>query len=168
MNQHQRKFLLEAIEKQHRTELEQLKARKPQEPSLNNYLIASVLDGSFKLQDPDSIRTEIRERVRNLGKADALVAGRSRWDKADDETTVTLPVGTLFKLPPDYLVALDKFTEANTKWDAEYQDLEAAIGAMRIKVQIGSDKSLEALVEQADKLCSMSLTKTSHLLTDKR
>jgi hypothetical protein len=35
---------------------------------------------------------------------------------------------------------------------------------MRIKVQVGSDKALEALVDQADRLCSMSLTASSRLL----
>jgi len=35
---------------------------------------------------------------------------------------------------------------------------------MKIKIQIGSDKALENLVDQADTLCSLSLTESSHLL----
>ena len=38
---------------------------------------------------------------------------------------------------------------------------------MRIKVQVGSDKSLEALVDQVDQICSMSLTVSSKLLASK-
>jgi len=35
---------------------------------------------------------------------------------------------------------------------------------MKIKVQLGSDKALLALIDQADQLCSMSLTASSKLL----
>ena len=35
MNQHQRKFLLEEIEKQYRKEKQELEQRKPKAPSLN-------------------------------------------------------------------------------------------------------------------------------------
>jgi len=168
MNQHQRKFLLEAIEKQYKTEKDNLNSRKPSEPSLNNYLIAAILDGSFKMKSTESVRTSIRERVRDLGKGDALLSeGRRGYMHRNDgeaEDMISLPAKLLFDLPEGYAVELEKYEKELAEWTKEREALEASIGAMRIKVQIGSDAALMALVDQADKLCSMSLTASNRLL----
>lgn len=172
MNQHQRKFLLEAVEKQFKIENDALRKRRPTPPSLNNYLIAAILDGSFVMRSQAAVRDAIRERVQNLGKEDAFVrSGEGKWGfgrrrDADDEPQeeVQIPVGILFDLPKPYTVKMAEYEAAKASWEAEVAALEASIGAMRIKVQIGSDKALEALVEQADQLCSMSLTATNKLL----
>ncbi len=167
MNQHQRKFLLEAIEKQYKIERSALHDRKPNPPSLNNYLIASVLDGSFTMKSESVIREAIRARVRDLGKGDAFVETASRSFRTrdyDDEEVISIPAKVMFDMPLDYVKAFSEFEGAMKSWRKEADALEASIEAMRIKVQIGSDKALEALVEQADTLCSMSLTTTNKLL----
>lgn len=171
MNQNQRKFLLEAIDKQFRAEMERLKERKPKAPSLNNYLIAAVLDGSFEMKDAETLRSALRERVRDLGKDDTLTKTNSdRWSRyghsLDGEQTemVYVPALLLFKEPPGYTEARAKYEVARAAWEQEMSSLDAAHRAMQLKVQIGSDKALSVLVDQADKLCSMSLTASSSLL----
>jgi hypothetical protein len=164
MNQHQRKFLLETIETQYKTERDALNRREPREPSLNNYLIAAVLDGSFAMRDPAHVRDAIRERVQNLGKDESLIGSRSRYGERLDDATVTLPAVLLFEMPAGYAKALADYEEAHRAWAEEAKALNASIMAMRLKVQIGSDKSLDALVQQADTLCSMSLTASNKLL----
>ena len=162
MNQHQRKFLLEAVESQFKKERDKLREREPSEPSMNNYLIAAILDGSFVMRDPALVRESLRTRVMNLGKTDSLLGSRGQWGQKDN--TVTLPAGLLFELPPAYAAALAEHERAHKAWSDEMEALDASMGAMRIKVQIGSDKALEVLVDQADKLCSMSLTASNKLL----
>lgn len=166
MNQHQRKFLLEAVEKQYQKEKGAIEARKPKPPSLNNYLIAAILDGSFVMKGQEAVRQLILERVRSLGKSDTLLDGGSVWGKRPDESTQTinLPADLLFELPIGYANSFEKYMADLKAWQQEMDSLESAINSMRIKVQIGSDKALEALVEQADKLCSMSLTNSSQLM----
>lgn len=164
MNQHQRKFLLETVEKQYKTERDALRERQPQAPSLNNYLVAAVLDGSFAMRSAESVRADIRKRVRDLGKGESLVSSKGRFGERLDEDTVQLPALLLFEEPPGYAVARVEYERQLAEWKAESDALDASIGAMRIKVQIGSDKALEALVDQADKLCSMSLTASNRLL----
>jgi hypothetical protein len=168
MNQHQRKFLLEAIEGQYKTERNKLREREPKEPSMNNYLIAAILDGSFVMRDPQIVRNSLRERVRNLGKTETLLSNRNRYDSDDKGNHIAIPADLLFELPVGYAEALAKYESERNAWQAETDALDASINAMRIKVQIGSDKALDVLVEQADKLCSMSLTAASQLfLKDK-
>lgn len=166
MNQHQRKFLLEAVEKQYKNERDKLTARKPEEPTLNNYMIAAILDGSFVMKTPTHIRENFLDRVRSLGKSEALVEREDRWGRKDrsERPMMTVPVDVLFEMPAPYAKDMAEYQEHLARWEEEMELLESSIGAMRIKVQIGSDKSLEALVEQADKLCSMSLTTSNQLL----
>lgn len=167
MNQHQRKFLLETIEKQFRAELHELKNQKPTEPSLNNYLTADILNGSFTMRSPDEIRKSITDRVRDFGKGEALIScsGRKYGIVNDEgENIVSLPAELLFNLPPDYVKVKSEYDARLAAWSEDVKRLENSISAMRIKVQIGSDASLTSLVNQADRLCSVSITDLSGLL----
>lgn len=173
MNQKQRDFLLESIEKQYRAEMKELGERKPKAPSLNNYLVAAILDGSFRMKEAETVRAAIRERVRELGKGDTLthesrdVWGRSRHKDDSDETEMLhIPALLLFDEPPGYAEARRVYEEKLAAWKEAAKALEAAHNAMRIKIQIGSDKALASLIDQADKLCSMSLTASSQLLLE--
>lgn len=171
MNQKQREFLLDAIDKQYRRESESLRDRRPRAPSLNNYLVAAILDGSFILKDPSEVRDIIRTRVRELGKGDTLThASRDMWgrkrhrDDEDDTEMLHIPALLLFDAPPGYVEARREFEAKLADWEREEKALEAAHNAMRIKIQIGSDKALASLVDQADTLCSLSLADSSRLL----
>lgn len=170
MNQHQRKFLLDEIDKQYRRENEALRERKPRAPSLNNYLIAAILDGSAVMRPLVEVRDAIRERVRDLGKGETLISSseRRRWgrgsDDEEDAQNINIPALLLFEEPPAYAEKRAAYLEALEKWKVEAEILESAAGAMKIKVQVGSDKAMEVLVDQADKLCTMSLSASSKLL----
>jgi len=171
MNQHQRKFLLEEIEKQYRREKDTLQKKKPIAPNLDNYLIAEILDGSAVMRPIEKVQESIRQRVRDLGKGEALVttASRSVWggrrrESEEDEDVISLPALLLFEMPKAFVEVRDAYEEAIALWNQQMTELESSINAMRIKVQVGSDDALESLVAQADKLCSMSLTSSSRLL----
>ncbi len=170
MNQHQRKFLLEQIENIYKTEKATLNERKPTAPSLNNYLIAAILDGSAVMKSQEAIRDTIRTRVRDLGKTESLVATESRYGgfgsrrSEESEDVIQVPALALYDEPPAYAVKRAEYEAASDAWRAERDALEASINAMRIKVQVGSDKALESLVDQADNICRMSLTASSKLL----
>lgn len=170
MNQTQRQFLLTAIESQFKKECSVLKEKRPTAPSLNNYLVAAVLDKSFKLQPAEHVRKAIHARVLSLGQKDTLVERKSdRWgrDDEDDEKQpfhMTIPADVIFEMPKGYEMARAQYEEQKEEWDKKMAALSASFEAMKIKVQLGSDKALGALVDQADSLCSMSLTASSKLL----
>jgi hypothetical protein len=164
MNQHQRKFLLETVESQYKKERDALRDREPKEPSLNNYLIAAVLDGTFVMKDQKLVRDAVRERVTSLGKGEALLGSRSRYGDDEADVSITVPAALLFELPEGYRRAREDYERAHKAWADECSALEASIGAMRLKIQIGSDKALAVLVDQADTLCSMSITTSNRLL----
>lgn len=169
MNAAQRKFLTEAIEKQYKKQREELRHKKPVEPSLNNYLTAAILDKTFQLQPMDQITENIHKRVISLGQNKTLlnttteVWGRDA-DNEREQKTLSIPASVLFVMPPGYVTAMEQYKAEKDQWDAEWAELENSFEAMKIKVQLGSDKALSALVDQADQLCSMSLTASSKLM----
>lgn len=167
MNQTQRQFLLNAIDQQYKREHQALQKKRPPEPSLNSYLIAAILDGSFKLKSEKIIREEIRLRVRKLGKSQALISSTDTWrerhDRDEGDGMVAIPAGVLFELPDEYKKERSTYESELAEWQQKADALSASFEAMRIKTQLGSDKALSALVDEADKLCSMSLTDSSKL-----
>lgn len=167
MNQHQRKFLLEEIEKQYRNEKQALSDRRPKPPSLNNYLIAAILDGTAKMNSFERVQQEVREKVRDLGKGETFVGEKDRWlgsRDTEEQNMISIPALLLFEMPPQYQDKVEEYNQKLEAWKQEAKALESSIAAMRIKVQVGSDKALSALVEQADKICSMSLTAASRMM----
>lgn len=164
MNQKQRDYLLATIENQFKDERRKLSEAEPKEPSLNNYLTAAILDGSFVMRSPESVRATIHARVRDLGKSEALLSSGSRFGSDDVDNAITLPALALFEEPPGYKVAREKYEAELAEWQLKLDQLDASMRAMRLKLQLGSDKALESLIAQADQLCSLSLTQSSKLL----
>jgi len=169
MNQTQRTFLLTAIERQYKKEHAAHNEKKPKAPSLNNYLTAAVLDGSFQLQPAEHIRKAVHDRVLKLGQNETLTNNKSNhWGSRDDEDDysehINLPAEVLFVMPDNYRRAVETYLDERARWDEQAAALSASFEAMKIKVQLGSDGALQALVDQADALCSMSLTASSKLL----
>lgn len=139
MNQHQRKFLLGEIEKQYKREQMELRKRRPRPPSLNNYLIAAILDGSAVMRPVDEVRCTIRQRVQDLGKGESFVSGpNDRYGRGDDDAAdnhdITIRALTLFEEPPAYAEERVAYLVELEKWEKEARLLDDSMGAMRIKV----------------------------------
>jgi len=159
MNKDQRKYLLDAVSSQHREELNKLNDRRPKAPSLNNYLVAAILDGSFRMKPEAAVRSAILARVRDLGRGEALIENQRHWQRDEaGEDCVVLPALLLFDEPPAYTEARVAYEAQLKQWEQEYDTLEAAFKAMTLKIQIGSAEALQGLIAQADALCSLSLS----------
>lgn len=169
MNQTQRDYLIKQADRTYTKQREALDEQEPTPPSLNNYLVAAVLDGSFQLQPVESVRETIRLKVLKLGPSDALIHdeddGWSSRRKRNTENAITLPAESLFVVPAAYLDALVIYEAAKEKWEQEKRQLEEIMETVKLKLQIGSAKSLEKLIEQADNLADLNIVNTNLLLT---
>ena len=162
MNKDQRKFLVDFIEKEGRKLLEEHDRTRPREPSLNNYIVAAILDGSFELRPRDEIERAIRERVLALGPGDTFVSKQDRHyygkrDTREEAAFVTLDVRILLTMPPQYQQEQDQYDAQLVAWKTKRREIEDIQKTLTIKVQIGSDKALTTLIEQADNLGDLRL-----------
>lgn len=169
MNQQQRDYLIKQADRTYQKQRKALEEQEPTRPNLNNYLVAAVLDGSFQLQPVEAVRETIRVKVLELGPSDALIHneddyyGRRKKPKSDD--AITLPADKLFVIPTNYLEAFAKYEAASAEWAREKEQLEEIMETVKLKLQIGSSKSLEKLIEQADNLADLNIVNTNLLLT---
>lgn len=170
MNQDQRKFLIEQVNKSFRAQKELLEEEEESivEPSLNNYLVAAVFDGTFQLQDVEGLKAKIKQRVLKFGKSDKLVTdpndSYSRRGK-DNKAEVTLDATDLFVLPEAYVVALEQYRKIKKGKSKELLTLESQRDTIIMKIQIGSNALLDKLVMQIDNLGDLDLTNTQLALT---
>lgn len=169
MNQTQRDYLIKQVEKTYRAQVEKLKNRRPEPPSLNNYLIASVLDGSFSLQPEDVIKAHIKDLVLQLGPDKTFTDSKhyryGRSDDDEDERMISLDAGSLFILSDSYKAAYEEFKIARAEWDAEMERVEGYKETIILKVQLGSPQVLAKLIEQVDNLADLNIINSSLLLT---
>lgn len=171
MNQQQRDYLIKQADRTYTKQRDALREQEPTRPSLNNYLVAAVLDGSFQLQPVESVKEIIKQKVLALGPSDALIHDEddgysySRRKHRSTEDAITLPAESLFVVPTAYLEALAKYEAAKEAWEREMSQLEEIMETVKLKLQIGSAKSLEKLVEQADNLADLNIVNTNLLLT---
>ena len=173
MNQDQRKFLIGQVEDTCIEQVDRLKAQIPDKPSLNNYLVASFLDGSIEFNDIVELKRKMRERVLKMGKEDALVKTEdiSRWSRRNREEeeeveVVQVRAEDLFVIPEAYLVALREYEEKKSRIEAEIDQLKNTTKTIVLKLQIGSAQVLDKLVMQVDNMGDLSLVNTQLLIGD--
>lgn len=168
MNQTQRDFLIKQVERTYKRQYEALKESEPSPPSLNNYLVAAILDGSFQLQEVDDIKAAIKTKVLELGPSDALIESSSysyRKRKDEDEDIVSLRADLLFVLPDGYAEARSAYDTALVEWQAQLDQLEQYKETIILKIQIGSPQVLAKLIEQVDNLADLNIVNANLLLT---
>jgi undecaprenyl pyrophosphate synthase len=61
--------------------------------------------------------------------------------------------------------ALTAYQTEREAWEREKAQLEEIMETVKLKLQIGSAKSLEKLIEQADNLADLNIVNTNLLLT---
>ena len=141
-------------------ELEQLKQPGP---SLNNYLVAAILSGEVVYQSHKHLAEAVRKRVLALSGDEVLVAkpGQThKWGmRSMGETgNVLLAPEDIFLLPKAHLDAKTQAANHNVKINEAIDKIKQYQVRLQLKIQIGSDKALEDIIEQADGLTSLSLT----------
>lgn len=169
MNSEQRKYLVGRIESTAKDQMDEIKAQREVELSLNNYLIAAFLDGSIKFADLDTLRSKIKGRVIKMGSNAQLVDNeerRDRWSGSSKtmKNVVQVPAHELFIIPDNYVRAWKDWKKREDALDAEIENIKALRDTIVMKIQIGSNAHLDKLVMQIDDIGNLSLSNTQLLL----
>ncbi len=170
MNQDQRKFLIERVNKTFEKQKRGLENQfKKEPPSLNNYLVAAFLDGTIQFNDIDALKEKMRKMVLQYGASDRLVKeSRDRWDNSGaykNKNTCEVITEDLFIIPDAYKKELEEY-EANQKIaEDKINELEAQRDTILLKIQIGSNQVLDKLVTQVDNLADLNIMNSQFLLS---
>ena len=164
MNQKQRDYLTNHVQKTFNAQVKVLNEKKPKKPSLNNYLIAAFLDNSIELQNVESLKKKIRDRVLKMGSSDILLEDGENWQHRTKNPYVKVHPQDLFVIPQAYREAFKKYKEAKSKIEEEIDTLEATLRTIEMKITLGSDKVLLTLVEQVDNMADLQLVNTQLML----
>lgn len=171
MNQEQRKFLVEQVQKTCTDQIDKLRKQIPPKPSLNNYLIAAFLDNSIQFNNISVLQTKMRKTVLEFGSNDVLIKKKDTWrsnrhsDNEEEEETVEINPTDLFIIPQNYLDAVSTYKEKKYKLDKEIEELEATKRTIIMKIQIGSSAAMDKLVMQIDSIGDLSILNTQLMLT---
>ena len=167
MNQQQRKFLIEKVHETSRRQINELQEKKPQRPSLNNYLIAAFLDDSIEFNDIDALKEKMRASVLKFGPSDVLVKETGRYGRSfdDKDQHVQVKAEDLFVVPEAYKQALEAYEKETAAIKQEIDRLQGLRDTIEMKLQIGSPKILDKIIMQVDNLGDLDLTDTQLLLT---
>lgn len=168
MNQKQREFLIERVNKTFDAQVREINAEKTKAPSLNNYLIAAFLDNSIQFNDIDVLKNKIREQVLKMGSGNVLIhENKERYLMGNDvfagRNTCEVIAEDLFIIPESYKIALEEYNSKMEEIRKRVNALQAQKDTIILKIQIGSDAILDKLISQADNLADLSLM-NNHLL----
>lgn len=170
MNNDQRKFLVKTIEDKYKQELEKLHDSLPKRPSLNNYLVAAALDGTIKVKTTEEIKEAIRQKVLKFGASDSLIQEHSSYNYRRNtdrtELAVELRADELFEFPQAYLDAEEKYKSNKIEVQKKTEALTRKKDSLILKVQIGSNQSLDKLVNDVDSMIDIGLL-NEQLMLDK-
>jgi hypothetical protein len=168
MNQKQREFLTKHITSVHDQKVRELKNKMRQEPSLNNHLVASFLDGSAAFNDIKKLREKIHQRVLKMSSGEVLIKkermSRGIMGGRTEENTIQLRAEDLFIIPETYTKELDEVNAHNAKIEDEIQLLKDMLNTIIMKIQIGSDKHLAPLIEDVENIGDLRLVNSQLLL----
>lgn len=167
MNQDQRKFLIERVNKTFDNQKRKIEGDKLIKPSLNNYLVAAFLDNSIEFNDIDKLKVKMRETVLRYGASDKLINEKDDWrNERKDANTCNIIAEDLFIIPESYKKALAEYQANLKKQRNEVGQLEAQKDTILLKIQIGSNQVLDKLITQVDNLADLNIMNSQFLLTD--
>jgi hypothetical protein len=173
MNQEQRKFLIDQVNKTHQAQRTKLEEKIPNPPSLNNYLVAAFLDNTIQLRDIGPLQEKIKQHVLKFGKDDLLIEEdedrhfyHRRRNSEKKDSFVKIKAEDIFIIPQNYLDALKEYEEAKARVEQEIEQLDAHHKTITMKIQIGSAAQLDKIVSQVDNMGDLNLFNNQFLLTN--
>jgi len=162
MNQTQRKFLIDKLEKKSRDKINELKKEKHKYPSTSNYIFKAVLNGTIKIADNKTIIAALTERALKAKEGENWLEPKTSfrdWSE-EKERDMQLSIKDLILVPSDYEKEFQSVDKHNIKIDEKIQTLERQVEMLILRVQLASDKKLERMINEVDDMGNLSLIDT--------
>lgn len=164
MNNTQRKFLIDKIQKQVNLRIDALRYKESNCPSLNNWILHAVLSNNFELKSISEIKETLRQKALKANDRDDWLG--NKWMSGNKENVV-FTIDQIFVVPDEYAVKRKEYDEQLKADNEEIRNLSIQADTLITRIQLASDKTLQTMINEVDDMGNISLMDTKlKLLTN--
>lgn len=157
MNQQQRKFLIDRIEKQSREIIKNLEHSKPEKPSASSYLLSAVMSGNFEIQSNEHIKDVIRKKALEATSMDSWMDDNRAYARG---TGIKFHINDIFIIPEEYKKRFDEWKAEIKRIDDDIFKIRTQAEGLCTRIQLASNKTLEKMINEVDDMGDISLMDT--------
>lgn len=157
MNQTQRKFLIDKIEKSAKTQRQALENSMPQPPSLNNYLLHAVMSNNFEIKNTEELKEMIRQMALKAKDRDDWMG--NHWGSAS-KSNIHFKASEFFIVPEEYKILANEYRIKSESIRKQMYDLDMQVDGLITRIQLASDKTLQTMINEVDDMGNISLFDT--------
>lgn len=117
MNQQQRKYLIEKIQKSINDKIKELSLKKQEYPSLSNYMFKTVMEGKLQLQPEEVIKQAIIKKALNSKENTNWLT--ENYGIGHTLRGIMLPIESVVVIPEEYEIERNKIKEYNSVIEKE-------------------------------------------------
>ncbi len=165
MNQKGRDFLSKKVEEVYKREVELLE--QPDEPKLEKMLSAAILNGEDIFLDKETVQLNLKKAIAE--DSVEFEQDRGYWRRGirlEAESAIKLNPWLIMSMPKDFAEAMSVYNEKVSRYKEKMKTLDEQKELLLMKIQIGSDKMLAPLVDQADSLGNLQLMNSRLIVTE--
>ena len=165
MNQSQRNFLIEKIEKLGKIKRDELAKSIPPKPSLSMYILREVMNGNVKIIPNEKIIEIIEDKALKADETNDDWMGTS-WSRAT-KNEIHFLIKDLFILPEDFKKKYNHATQEEKSIREDIRVLLIQEDTLVTRVKLASNSTLETMIKEVDDMGNISLmdTKLKQLTT---
>lgn len=161
MNQQQRAYLINQVERRYRKLRDELEKQFQDVPSMEKYVVRALVRGELKIQPTEVLMANLEARVddKNFNK---LLETRGyykyRYSKMEEnDDIIEFKAMDFFVLPDDFVKAYDEVQEHNGEVQAKIDELNAQERQLVLRLNLASPKTLDNLIGEVDGMGELSL-----------
>ena len=158
MNQSQRNFLIEKIEKLGKIKRRALEESIPKMPSLSMYLFREVMNGNAKIVSNEKIIELIEDKALRANESRDDWMGSS-WGSAS-KNKIHFNVKDIFILPEDFKDKHKALREKENKIREQIRTLLIQEDTLVTRIKLASNSTLETMIKEVDDMGNISLMDT--------
>lgn len=157
MNQTQRKFLIDKIEKASKIQIEAIEKQKIDYPSLSIYMLHKVMSGDFDIKSKEELKAIITEKaLRSTDREDWL---GNHWGSAS-KRLITFEIHDFFIVPEEWKKKMEETRSILDDQKARINKINIETETLITRIQLASDKVLQQMINEVDDMGNISLMDT--------
>lgn len=138
MNQTQRKYLIDKLQRSSADAITEMRKEYPQKPEVRTYCCEALLKGELRIRSEEEILAALKGRL-NVGSSIS-----------------SFSLGVSFDYPEIFILP-EEYTKAYKIWEQKYSEIQMKITTLKqqtealcTRIQLASDKTLERMIAEVD------------------